>query len=263
MQSALDTLEHFPDGMWRVEFANVHTANNVPEAVLAALHDSLARTPDTDAASQVIGFFREKKALLLLENFERVMDAAAFLSELTQNCPKMQVLVTSQQFLQLSGEREMTIEPMSLPPAKAPYETLLRYDSARLFVERAANARPNFTLTPENAPAIATLCRELEGLPLSLELTAALVRALTPQQLVQQLSKRFRLITASRPDLEPRLRSLRGAIDWSYDLLTEEERALYAELGVFVGGFTWKKSRRSVTLPTRFSHSSPCATNHS
>ncbi len=252
MQAALDSLEWFPGGMWRVEFAEVRDASEVPDTIATALKDVLTLDPNTDTEAQVLSFFREKQALLLLENFERVIEAAPFVSELIQNCPCLTLLITSQQLLQIGGEREMMIEPMAVPPLKEPYETLLHYDSARLFVERAANARANFALTPENAPAIATLCRELEGLPLSLELTAALVRALTPQQLVPQLSRRFRLIAASRPDLEPRLRSLRGAIDWSYDLLTKEERSLYADLGVFVGGFSLEEVEAVCEAPDAF-----------
>lgn len=251
-QTALDSLEAFPGGMWRVEFADVRSPQEVPEAIAGALQEALAPDPGIEAEARLISFFREKQALLLLENFERVMEATPFVSDLIQSCPRLTILTTSQQLLQIGGEREVIIEPMKIPPEGESYETLLRFDSARLFVERASMARTGFTLTRENTPSIAKLCRELEGLPLSLELTASLVRALTPQQLVPQMSRRFRLIAATRPDLEPRLRSLRGAIDWSYELLTEGERTLYAELGVFVGGFSMEEVEAVCDAPDAF-----------
>jgi non-specific serine/threonine protein kinase len=126
---------------------------------------------------------------------------------------------------------------MQLPPLDVTLADCLRYESVRLFVERSQAARPDFALNESSIPAIATICRRLDGIPLALELTASRVRGMTPQQIVPRLQNRFHLLDTSRRDLEPRQRSLRGAIDWSYDLLTEEERSLFTELSVFVAGF--------------------------
>lgn len=237
MQFAAERLQDFPDGVWIVELGQVMDANEVPTALALALSDSLSTEGDADARAQVFDFLAPRKSLLVLDNFEQVIDAARFVSDLLRACPHLACLVTSRQLLRISGEHEFPVAPLALPPPDVTVETCLNFESVRLFVERCQAARPDFALTPETTPVVADICHRLEGLPLAVELTATLVRGMTPPQILTRLNDRFRLLATARRDLEPRQRSLRGAIDWSYELLTEEERALFAELSVFAGGF--------------------------
>ncbi len=237
LQVAADLLEHYPDGIWMVELGNIFDAREVPTAVALALSKELPIASDADARAQVFAFLAHRQSLLVLDNFEQVIDAARFVSDLLRTCPNVVCLVTSRQLLQISGEQEFPVSPLMLPPPNVNVETCLQYASARLFVERCQAARPDFELTQETAPTVADICRRLEGLPLAVELTATLVRGMTPQQILPRLRDRFRLLATSRRDLEPRQRSLRGAIDWSYDLLSEAERRLFAQLSVFAGSF--------------------------
>ncbi len=235
MQVAAEAIQDYRDGVWLVELASVTDAREVPSAIALALKIALA--PEKPIPEQVFDYLKEKKCLLVVDNFEQVIDAAACISTLLKRCPHVVCLVTSQHLLQISGEVEYPLAPLSLPPPNVTLEEAFHNPSVQLFVERAQAARAQFALSEETLPAVVEICRQLDGSPLALELTAALVRGMTPLQILPRLKDRFKLLASSRRDLDPRQRSLRGALDWSYELLTEEERSLFAEVSVFVGGF--------------------------
>ena len=236
LQVAAECVQNFKEGIWLVELAGVSRANDVPSAVAIALGVSLST--DGDVKTQLFAHLKERACLLVMDNFEQVVDAAKFVNDLMKQCPNVSILVSSRELLQIAGEQDYPLEPLGLPPESVSIKLWQQYASLRLFVERCMAVRPNFTVTEDNLADVVTICRRVEGLPLAMELTASLVRGMTPQQLVPRLQDRLRLLASSRRDLDPRQRSMRGAIDWSYDLLTEDERALFAELSVFVGGFT-------------------------
>ncbi len=236
MQVAADCVENFPDGVWIVELASVTDPQEVPVAVAMALGIKLS--PQSSVQFQVADFLRDRACLLILDNFEQIIEAAPFVGDLMKQCRKVTMLVSSRYLLQISGEQEFPLEPLSAPPADAEPETLRTYPSVQLFDERARAVRPAFELNAENLPIVAEICRRLDGLPLAIELTAALMRGLTASQILPRLQDRFKLLASTRRDLEPRQRTLRGAIDWSYDLLDAEERAFFEECSVFVNGFT-------------------------
>ena len=178
--------------------------------------------------------------LLVLDNFEQVIDAAPQVSDLLSAAPRLKVLVTSREVLRLSGETDYPVPPLSLPdPKRLPsLEQLAQYEAVALFIERAVAVKPGFTITNENAPAVAEICHRLDGLPLAIELAAARVRVLPPQRMLAELSHRLSFLTGGARDLPARQKTLRGTIDWSHDLLTGDEQKLFRRLAVFVGGCT-------------------------
>jgi predicted ATPase len=183
---------------------------------------------------------RGRELLLVLDNFEQVLPAATDVDMLLRACPRLTVLVTSRAALQLRGEHETPVPPLSLPPAGQPTapESLTQYAAVALFVDRATALQPDFRVTDENAPAVAEICTRLDGLPLAIELAAARTRVLPPRAMLDRLEPRLALLTGGPRDLPARQQTLRATIAWSYDLLTEPERRLFERLGVFVGGFT-------------------------
>ena len=192
------------------------------------------------ATAQLHDFLSTKQMLLVLDNFEQVIAAAPALGDLLQAAPGLKVLVTSRALLKVYGEYEFQVPPLALPDlhqAPAP-ATLLTYPAVALFVQRAQAVRPTFALSPENAQAVAQLCVWLEGLPLAIEMVAAHVKWQLPQVLLGQLRQRLAITNNSRRDVSARQQTLRGAIEWSYNLLNADERRLFNSLAVFVGGCT-------------------------
>ena len=176
--------------------------------------------------------------LLVLDNFEQVIDAAPRVTDLLTAAPRLKVLVTSREVLRLSGETDYPVPPLSLPdPKRLPaLERFTQYDAVALFIERALAVKPAFAVTNENAPAVAEICHRLDGLPLAIELAAARVRVLPPQRMLVELSHRLSFLIGGARDLPARQKTLRGAIDWSHALLTGDEQQLFRRLAVFVGG---------------------------
>jgi non-specific serine/threonine protein kinase len=160
--------------------------------------------------------------------------------DLVRSCPRLRILATSREPLGVGGEMVWRVPPLSLPgPHGQPsVESLLQYEAIRLFVERTTAVRPDFPLTPRNASAVAAVCRQLDGLPLAIELAAARTRALSVEQIAERLDARFLLLTGGSRTAAPRQQTLRGALDWSYDLLSQKERGLLCQLSVFAGGWT-------------------------
>jgi predicted ATPase len=174
--------------------------------------------------------------LLLLDNFEQVAGAVWLVSQLLDACPDLTVLVTSRVVLHIYGEHEFAVQPLPPPDLATPYEQLMQVASVALFVQRASAVQPGFRLTASDAAAVAEICRRLDGLPLAIELAAARIKMLAPAALLARLERRLELLTGGARDRLPRQQTLRGAIDWSYDLLTTTERTLFRRLSVFAGG---------------------------
>ena len=227
----------FADGARFVALASVSAADLVAAAIAAGLGlNTSAGRLITDLES----YLRPRRLLLALDNFEQVIGAAPLLAELLGAAPGLVVLVTSRTVLRLSGEHEFPVSPLPVPPARPGRDLadLQRYASVSLFTERAHAVAPGFELTDANAGAVAEICRRLDGLPLAIELAAARVRLLPPQELASRLDQRFSVLTGGARDLPERQRTLRNTLDWSYGLLPAGEQALFARLGVFAGPFS-------------------------
>lgn len=238
-QIAADLIHEIEDGVWWVELASLTDPSLVPQAVAAAL--GVREQPGRALVKTLADHLRARRLALILDNCEQVIVACARLAdELLRACPELKILATSREALNLGGEVTWLVPTLSAPDPNQslPLDELKKFEAARLFIERACAALPDLTLTTENAPAIAQICHRLDGLPLAIELAAARVKALTVEQIAARLDNCFRLLTeGSRVEL-PRHQTLRAAIDWSYDLLEENERVLLRRLSVFAGGFT-------------------------
>ena len=244
LQVAAESLEQFHDGVWLVEFANITEAALVVETVAAAL--DLRQEAERPLATTLTSFLRNKQLLLIFDNCEHVIAACARLAEtLLRSSPHVRILASSREPLGIAGETAWPLPPLSLPDhwreiADGPdaIERLSQYEAVRLFIDRATLARPAFQVTNENIPVITQICWRLDGIPLAIELAAARIRVLTLQQIVERLDDRFHLLTTGSRTAVPRQQTLRSLIDWSHDLLSEQERMLFRRLAVFVRGRT-------------------------
>ncbi|HYV64131.1 MAG TPA: protein kinase [Bryobacteraceae bacterium] len=239
IQAASDLSNPFGRRVFFVDLAPLAEAKLVIPAIAKA--QGVRETPGQQLADAVRDYLTSLgPVLLLLDNFEHVVEAAAAISDLLGTCSSVMILVTSRVALRVYGEQEFPVSPVPLPDAKLiPLpERLASFASVALFVQRASAARPDFRLTPENAPAVAELCRRLDGLPLAIELAAARVKILPPSSLLARIESRLELLTGGARDLPARQQTLRRTIDWSYELLTPSERTLFARLAVFAGGCT-------------------------
>jgi predicted ATPase len=222
----------FPGGVRFVDLASVRSADLVPAAIAAGLG---LNTSGGRLISDMVSYLRTKRLLLVLDNFEQVTDGAPVVAELLAASPGLVVLVASRAVLRLSGEYELAVPPLPVPPP-GPGEPQ-DYPSVRLFAARARAEAPGFKLTKSNAEVIAEICRRLDGLPLAIELAAARIRLLPPRALLARLDDPMSLLTAGPRDLPERQRTLRSTLDWSFGLLSADEQALLTRLGVFVGSF--------------------------
>jgi len=224
-QAADACADEFEGGVWWVALDEARTGDEMLRHTAEGLR--LPLQPALPLRDQVHGFLRDRSRLLLvLDNTEQVAEAATVVRDLLAQAPGLSCLVTSRRALGLRAETVVEIRP--LPPL----------DAQRLFADRARACRDDFRITDENADDVAELCRRLEGVPLAVELAAARITGMSPRQMIARLSERFRLLQSRAPDLPPRQRALRAAIDWSHDLLGEEDKALFAQLSVFAGSFT-------------------------
>jgi len=246
LQVALDSLDVFEDGVFQVSLAALTDPDLVAAAIATTLdlHETLNGRPLLET---LITFLKDKHLLLLLDNFEQVIEAASLVADLLQACERLTLLVTSRVPLHVRGEREYAVPPLELPPPASPLrsggdregEDWEQYASIQLFVQRARDVRPNFALTAENAAAIAEICRRLDGLPLAIELAAARTRLLTPAALLKRLSISLDVLGQGARDLPERQQTLHNAITWSYNLLDPVRQRLFRRLSVFVGGWTF------------------------
>lgn len=240
LQLASVLIDRF-EGVWFVELDTISNPSLVPQEVIGALGIREEIGPARDLVSAIASYLDGKHCLLVIDNCEHLVDACtALVDSLLRACPHLHIIATSRQALGVPGELTWPIPSLSLPQhedAHVALEEVAQYDAVRLFVDRAAQSRPGFALTRENAEAIVQLCRQLDGLPLALELAAARVKVLSVEQIVQRLGERFRLLIGAGPTLQPRQQTLRALMDWSYELLTDAERALLRSLSVFAGSF--------------------------
>ncbi len=227
-----------PDGAWLVELASLSDPAQVPRAVAQAL--GVREQPGRLLSATLEDFLSSKSLLLVLDNCEHLIEAAARLVEtLLDSCAGLRVLATSRETLNVAGELVWRVPPLSVPDSGRPpaVEELARFESVRLFVERARYRQPAFLLTPENARVVGEICRRLEGIPLAIELAAVRVGGLSVEQISERLKDSLKLLAGGRT-APPRQRTLKGALDWSYELLDEPEKELFGRLSVFAGGWT-------------------------
>jgi non-specific serine/threonine protein kinase len=224
------------DGVCFVELAPIRAPDLVLPTIAQAL--GLAEAGDRPLAERLLGYLRERHLLLALDNFEQVLEAGPRLGALLAACPEVKALVTSRAPLHVQGEHVYPVPPLALPAYDTPslVAELPRIPATALFLHRARAVDPDFALTEANAPSVAAICRRVDGLPLAIELAAARVRLFPPDALLARLERRLPLLTGGPRDQPARLRTMRDAIAWSYDLLAPAERALFRRLAVFVGG---------------------------
>ena len=238
LQAAAELTQHFEDGVYFVSLAAIRDPQLVVGAVAGTL--GVKEAGGQPLLVSLEDYLREKHILLMVDNFEHLLEAAPKVTELLSAAPNLKVLATSRIPLRLYGENEYSVPPLALPDPEQPLpvERLTHYEAVRLFVERAQAAKADFSLTNENAPAVAEICYRLDGLPLAIELAAASIKLLTPQAMLGRLGDRLKLLTGGARDLPERQRTLRSTIEWSYGLLGEGEKVLFARLSVFAGGRT-------------------------
>ena len=239
LQVGANCLGQFSNGVWFAELASVTDPVLVSQTLLTIfnLREDAYRAP----LETLIDYLRSKTLLLILDNCEHLIEACAQISEsLLHACPKLKILASSREALGIAGEVPYRVPSLGIPDSHhlPPFEKLLEVESIRLFIERAVTARPDFELTKDNASLIAQICSRLDGIPLAIELAAARVKVLTAEQIAARLDDRFRLLTGGSRTALPRQQTLRAMIDWSYSLLTEQEKTLFRRLAVFVGGWT-------------------------
>lgn len=227
----------FLDGVAFVALADVTDPAGFLPAVAQAL--DVKEAGGRTLGDGVIALIGDRKALLLLDNFEQIVPAAPEVAGLARRCLGLRIVITSRMPLRIAAEREYQLGPLALPPASDPgsAEVLLGYPAVALFAQRAATIRGSFELTPENAGAVAAICRRLDGLPLALELAAARLRLLSAEALLERLGHALDVLTSGPRDIG-RHQTLRATIDWSHSLLTEAERRLFRRMAVFAGGCT-------------------------
>ena len=238
LRVAAEALESFPDGAFLIDLARQTDPALVPSAVATTL--GLREQPGQTLTETLADYLRERRMLLLLDNFEHLLPAATLAAELLAAAPELKILATSRARLELRAEHEYRVETLPVPdPASLPpLDDLARYDAVALFVTRARALRHGFALTEGNARAVAAIVSRLDGLPLAIELAAARIKFLPPDALLDRLDHRLATLTGGARDLPPRQQTLRNTIAWSHDLLAPEEQVLFRRLSVFVGGWT-------------------------
>jgi predicted ATPase/class 3 adenylate cyclase/DNA-binding CsgD family transcriptional regulator len=237
-QAAADALDRFPDGAWWVELAPLTD----PDAIGPMLGEAVGvkPLPGQSSLDAAVAHLADAQALIILDNCEHLLEACAGAAEvLLHGCEDVTVMATSRAPLGVAGEADWRVPSLSLPSERhtEPVEAVAQSDAVRLFIERALKVRPNFTVDAANAPAIAQICHDLDGIPLAIELAAARVRVLGVERIASGLGDRFRLLTGGARSAMPRQQTLRASVDWSHELLGEEERVLFRRMAVFAGGW--------------------------
>ncbi|MCW3054406.1 MAG: putative ATPase [Chthonomonadales bacterium] len=239
VQTGAELLDLYPEGVWLIELAALNAGSMVVQSVATVL--GLREEPGRTLLTTLQEYLRERTLLLILDNCEHlVADCARLAQSLLHACPQVRLLATSRETLNIPGETVWRIPSLSLPGEGADFSPagVTGSEAAQLFIERAQAVLPSFHVTGQNARAIAQISRRLDGIPLALELAAARVRSLSAEQIAERLDDRFRLLTGGSRTALPRQQTLRGLIDWSYQLLNEREKTLLRRLSVFFGGWT-------------------------
>jgi len=239
LQVAANLLDQFSHGVWFIELAPLTDPDLIPQTILSTIgtQEQQGKTP-LDVLKE---YLQEKQTLIVLDNCEHLVSASAqVVNALLRAAPKVKVLASSREALGVRGELSYPVPSLSLPDIKhlPVIEQLSQYEAVRLFIDRTLLVAPHFVVDKENAPHIAQICYRLDGIPLAIELAAARVKVLSVDQISKRLDDRFRLLTGGARTALPRQQTLRALIDWSYDLLTENERLLLCRLSVFMGGWT-------------------------
>ena len=236
LQVAADLVDDFEQGVFFVPLATLSDPGLVLQTIAQAF--AVREAAGRQLQEQLQTHLRDQQILLVLDNFEQVIDAAPLVSDLLAAARRLKVLVTSRELLRVNGETNYPVAPLSVPDPKRlpPLERLPQYEAVALFIDRALAVSPAFAVTNDNAPAVAEICHRLDGLPLAIELAAARARVLSPQRMLVELNHRLTFVMGSARDLPVRQKTLRGAIDWSHDLLSGDEQKLFRRLAVFVGG---------------------------
>jgi predicted ATPase/class 3 adenylate cyclase len=236
---AAELLELYPDGVWLVELASLSDPRLVPQAVASVV--GVKEEPGRPVLDALTKFVADRQLILVLDNCEHLIHACAELADrLLRSGPKLRILASSREALRIAAESAYPLPALATPDSSrdVALDELARNEAVRLFVDRALAARPAFALTRHNAPAVTQICRQLDGIPMAIELAAARIRALSVENIAARLTDRFRLLTSGNRTALPRQQTLRALIDWSFELLTPGERTLLRRLGVFAGGFT-------------------------
>ena len=250
LQAVAEMVDEFEHGVWFTALAPIRDPALVLPAVAAAL--GVKDAPGIAPAETLKQYLRERRLLLVLDNFEQVLDAGPAVAELLAASPGLKILVTSRGLLRVYGEHDFPVPPLTLPCAGKSFRECNQSEAVRLFAERARAVKPAFAVTDENAAALAALCAQLDGLPLAIELAAAQIRLFTPEAMLAELcvacggGGSLVLLSGGARNLPERQRTLRGAIAWSYDLLDDGEREVFRRLGVFSGG--WDRGGAAVVL---------------
>jgi predicted ATPase/class 3 adenylate cyclase len=239
LQAAAEMVDQFTNGVWFVDMATVLDPTLIATMVATTLR--LREQSGQAILETLVAFLRDKRLLLILDNCEQIVSACAELAEkLLKTCPDLRILATSREGLGIVGETTWRVPSLPTPSNQDlnSFEKIAESPSVRLFVDRAASVVRDFRLTPKNAPAIAKVCQRLDGIPLAVELAAARVKTISPEEIVLRLNDRFRLLTGGSRTALPRHQTLRAAIDWSYHLLGGLEGVLFRRLSLFCGGFS-------------------------
>lgn len=236
-------LREMEDGVWWISLAPIRDPRLVISEIAATFDVHEGGAPLLDGIKHAL---RDKSMLLILDNFEQVLEAAPLIGELLSASPNVKALATSRSPLRINGEREYAVPPLTTPPLDLPLapEALAGYASVALFLERAVAVKSDFALTAENARAIAEICVRLDGLPLAIELAAARVKVLPPTAMLSRVENRLKLLSGGSRDLPERQQTMRAAISWGYNLLDETDKQLFATLSVFRGGFSVDEAER-------------------
>lgn len=226
-------LPEYRDGVFVAELAEVRD----PALILPSIARPLGVKETAALQPGLEAHLRDRRLLLVLDNFEQLVPAAALLSELLAAAPQLKLLVTSREPLRVGAEHEYPVPALPLPDSLDTLESVSESAAVQLFVERARAVQPSFELTEENSRTVAAICLRLDGLPLALELAAARIKLLAPKQLLERLERPLELLRSRRSDLPPRHRALEATFDWSYEFLSREEKQLFSKLAVFTGPF--------------------------
>ena len=239
LEVARDIAGAYPDGVWLVELASLTEGGLVFQQVASVV--GVREQPNRSFTETLVDALRNKRMLIVLDNCEHLVGAAAHLVDvLLDSCPRLRIMATSREALGTVGELRWSVPSLSVPDIQRPPTVgeLEAYESARLFTERARRRNPSFVLTAGNAEAVSRVCRQLEGIPLAIELAAARMEALSAEQLASRLHAPLKVLSRGERTAEPRHRSLRATLEWSHKLLGEHEQALFRRLSVFAGGWT-------------------------
>ncbi len=239
LQAGADVIDSFADGVWIIELAQLNDGDLLAQVIgrTFGLDENSGDKPD----EALIAFLKKKETLLIIDNCEHIIDASAKLTEkLLVNCPRLKIIATSREAMKISGEKIFRVDSLTTPNPEelATIESISQFEAVRLFIDRALAVDSEFQVNNENAPALAEICHRLDGIPLAIELAAARIKVLPLEKINDRLSDRFKLLTGGKRTVLPRQQTLRAMIDWSYDLLNENEKLLFRRLSVFKGGWT-------------------------